>query len=74
MLIETGILRRMQSTIVAAEPGTEKDHMQARFDLMVQRLDDYPRRVADRGPFADRKAAESVLRDDIEFVLAAMEL
>jgi hypothetical protein len=47
--------------------------MQARLDLVVQRLRDCPGRVADRAPFATAAEAEAVMREELEFVLAAWE-
>jgi hypothetical protein len=41
--------------------------------MMIARLRDYPRRVADQAPFADRAEAEAVLTQEMEYVLAAME-
>jgi hypothetical protein len=66
-----GILRELQDTINACEPCLEKIEMQARLDLMVQRLRDCPGRVADRGPFATAAEAEAVMREELEFALAA---
>jgi hypothetical protein len=66
-------LRQMQELIASCEPCPEKDRMQARFDLTVERLKDYPRRVAAQAPFATGAEAEAVLRDEMEFVLAAMD-
>jgi hypothetical protein len=65
--------RQMQELIATAEPCPEKDRMQARFDMMIARLRDYPRRFADQAPFADRAEAEAVLTREMEYVLAAME-
>jgi hypothetical protein len=74
MMKELGVaLRNMRDLIASCEPCPEKVAMQARFDLMVKRLKDYPRRVAVQAPFADAKEAEKVLRDEMEFVLAAMD-
>jgi hypothetical protein len=73
MMKDTAILRELQATIAVCEPGLEKDRAQARFDLMVQRLQDCPRRVADRSPFATSAEAEVVLREELEFALAAWE-
>ena len=74
MMKELGVaLRNMRELIASCEPCPEKDRMQARFDLTVERLKDYPRRVAMQAPFADAKEAERVLRDEMEFVLAPMD-
>jgi hypothetical protein len=70
---DIGILREIQATIAACEPCLERDRMQARFDLMLRRLEDCPRRVADRAPFATSAEAEVALREELEFALAAWE-
>jgi hypothetical protein len=72
MMKELGVaLCNMREVIASCEPCPEKDRMQARFDLMVERLKDIPRRVADRAPFATGAEAEAVMREELEFVLAA---
>ena len=73
MMKGVGILRELQATIAACEPCPEKDRAQGRFDLMVRRLEDCPRRVADRSPFATSAEAEVALREELEFALAAWE-
>jgi hypothetical protein len=73
MMKDVAILRELQATITACEPCPERDRAQVRFDLMVRRLEDCPRRVADRSPFATGAEAEVVLREELEFALAAWE-
>jgi hypothetical protein len=66
-------LLAVKELIALCEPCKERDDMQARLDLMIARLRDYPRRVAARGPFATGAEAEAVMREELEFVLAAWE-
>jgi hypothetical protein len=73
MMKNVGILREIQATIAAFEPCLERDRTQSRFDLMLRRLEDCPRRVADRAPFATSAEAEVALREELEFAFAAWE-
>jgi hypothetical protein len=71
--MKIGILRELQDMINACEPCPERDQMQAQLDLVVERLKDSPRRVADRGPFATGAEAEIAMRAELEYALAAWE-
>jgi hypothetical protein len=66
-------LAHLQEAIRMCEPCPERDEMQARFDLTLARLKDSPRRIAMQGPFATAEEAEQVMRDEMEYVLAAFE-
>jgi hypothetical protein len=62
-------LAEMQDMIDNYEPGTIRDAMRAKFDRLVQRLNDAPAKLMALAPVASREEAHRLVHEELLFAL-----
>jgi hypothetical protein len=67
-------LKRLRDAIRALSPGKTRDTMQARFDLVITRLEQLPERIMAQWPFADVAEMEMVRHTELLWALDAWDI
>jgi hypothetical protein len=70
---QTDAIRRMREAIQMLPPGAVRERYQARYDLVVQRIAEFPHRVAAQLHRASREECALVMRIETQRILDAWE-
>ena len=72
-LRDTDLIKHAQELLDTYEQGPIRDQLQGRLDRFTERLAALPKKVADQAPFKTKEEAESVLKREYAFVVAAID-